>query len=140
MEQLHGDFAAYLHNTYVKETYEAELHLYNHEGQCKAIIQEIVAHEDAVIDYVYEGYTSINDITPAQLKHFIRSRANILLQSMHMSPEYELSGIDAIAVWFYKGIKSIKVHDFFAASTTQYRKNWKTDNLSRLAHMKGNNV
>lgn len=138
-EQLHGDFAAYLHNTYFNELYEAGMYMPDHENLCKSVIREIVAHEDAVIDYVYDGYTSINDITPAQLKYFIRSRANTLLQSMNMSPEYELVGPDAIASWFYKSLKSIKVHDFFAASTTQYRKNWKTDNLSRLPHMKGNN-
>jgi len=32
------------------------------------------------------------------------------------------------------------VHDFFSASTTQYRKNWKLDNFSRLNWMKGTHV
>ncbi len=101
MEQLHGDFAAYLHNTYLAEYQQYYTLDGSHEAACKSIIREIVAHEDAVIDYVYDGYTAINDITPAQLKHFIRSRANTLLQSMNMPPEYNLVGTDVIAAWFY---------------------------------------
>jgi len=58
---------------------------------------------------------------------------------MNFDPLYDVqSSEDVISQWFYKGIKSIKVHDFFSASTTQYRKNWKTANFSRLPHMKGN--
>lgn len=133
-EQLHGDFASYLHNTYLTELgYEPT----GHREKCIAVIEAIIAHEDAVIDYVYDGIPAINDITPDQLKVFIRSRANTLLESMNMAPLYDLGASNPIASWFYQGIKSIKVHDFFAASTTQYRKNWKLDNFSRLNHMKG---
>lgn len=136
-EQLHGEFAAYLHNTYTSELLLKDPYaLNNHEENCKNVLAEIIAHEDAVIDYVYDGIDTINDITPSQLKSFIRVRANTLLQDMNFSQGYTATD-DRISHWFYKGIKSIKVHDFFSASTTQYRKNWKTDNLSRLPHMKG---
>ncbi|MHB8098106.1 MAG: ribonucleotide-diphosphate reductase subunit beta [Sulfuricurvum sp.] len=136
-EQLHGVFATYLHNTYMTEKANIGIQFPRHEELCRNVINEIVRHEDAVIDYVYEGIQSINDITPEQLKVFIRSRANILLTDMNFTPEYELVNLaNPISTWFYRGIKSIKVHDFFAASTTQYRKNWKLDNFSRLPHMK----
>jgi len=132
-EQLHGVFAAYLHNTYLKELgYVPEGHI----EKCLMVINEIIKHEDAVIEYVYEGSASINDITPLQLETFIRSRANTLLDSMGMPKQFDLHE-DKISTWFYKGLKSIKVHDFFSASTTQYRKNWKLDNFSRIPHMKG---
>lgn len=136
-EQLHGDFAAYLHNTYLSELGYSPT---GHVEKCHAIIQEIISHEDAVIDYVYDGIPAINDITPDQLKIFIRSRANTLLSSMHLPELYVLHAPNPIAIWFYQGIKSIKVHDFFAASTTQYRKNWKIDNFSRIPHIGGTNV
>ena len=137
MEQLHGDFAAYLHNTYLSELGYTPL---DHEANCYKIITEIINHEDAVIDYVYGDIPSINDITPDQLKTFIRSRANTLLASMNIPEMYTITQPNPIAVWFYQGIKSIKIHDFFAASTTQYRKNWKFDNFSRIPHTRGTNV
>lgn len=134
MEQLHGDFASYLHNTYLSELgYEPT----GHHEKCIKVLQEIIAHEDAVIDYVYGDIPAINDITPDQLKTFIRSRANTLMESMNMSHIFIITQPNPIASWFYQGIKSIKVHDFFAASTTQYRKNWKFDNFSRIPHIGG---
>ena len=138
-EQLHGDFAAYLHNVLINEMLE---HGYSIplESDYHCIIEEIIAHEDAVIDYVYGDISSINDITPDQLKTFIRSRANTLLTNMNLSELYDINRPNPIAVWFYQGIKSIKIHDFFAASTTQYRKNWKFDNFSRIQHLGGSNV
>jgi ribonucleotide reductase beta subunit family protein with ferritin-like domain len=141
-EQLHGVFATYLHNTYIEELATSVIpvhYMSAHNVNCINVIKEIIAHEDAVINYVYEGVDSINDITPEQLRIFIRSRANVLLTEMNFAPMYDIqSSEDKISQWFYKGIKAIKVHDFFAASTTQYRKNWRLDNFSRLSHMKGN--
>lgn len=131
-EQLHGVYAAYLHNTYISELGGFPD---GHEEKCKAVLAEIVEHEDSVIDYVYDGIDTINDITASQIKTFIRARANTLLNDMGFSAEYDLEE-DKISKWFYKGIKSIKVHDFFSASTTQYRKNWKLDSFSRLPYMK----
>jgi ribonucleotide reductase beta subunit family protein with ferritin-like domain len=139
-EQLHGDFAGYLHNTYVQELLASGDSIPDHDRLCRNVIREIISHEDAVIDYVFDNIQSINDITPDQLKVFIRSRANTLLAMMNMSPEYEIPTSNPITSWFYKGLKSIKVHDFFAASTTQYRKNWKFDNFSRLQFAKDTHV
>lgn len=131
MEQLHGVFATFLHNQYLKELLEVNptFDLYKHTEDCHAVIRSIIAHEDAVINYVYEQDDSINDITADELKAFIRSRANLVLTDMGFIPEYEV-GKNPIAEWFYQGINSIKVHDFFAANTTQYRRNWKFDNFS----------
>lgn len=140
-EQLHGMYAAYLHNTVVAQLHDAGVKLAKHEGKCLDVLTEIVQHEDAVIDYVYDGIDSINDITANQLKTFIRVRANQLLQDMNFSEAFEIVATDnTISKWFYKGMKSIKSHDFFSASTTQYRKNWSFDKFSRLPHItKGGN-
>lgn len=130
-EQVHGVFASFLHNTYVKEThqvglpFDTELHKLN----CIKVIESIVYHEDAVIDYVFKDDLKINDISPDELKWFIRSRANQVLIDNGFEPHY-LVLTNPIADWFYQGIKSIKVHDFFSANTTQYRRNWKFDNFS----------
>lgn len=130
-EQLHGVFASFLHNTYLKETAEVGVvfPIEEHKANCLKVIQEIVEHEDAVIDYVYKDDTKINDIIPDELKSFIRARADQVLIDNGFEPYYKIVH-NPIADWFYQGINSIKVHDFFSASTTQYRRNWKFDNFS----------
>lgn len=131
-EQLHGVFASFLHNQYLKELTEAkipfdlELHITN----CRQVIESIVEHEDAVINYVFQNDKYINDISAEDLKIFIRSRANLVLSDMNQPLLYEETVKNPISEWFYQGINSIKVHDFFSANTTQYRRNWKFDNFS----------
>lgn len=130
-EQLHGVFASFLHNTYLAELskstipFDYELH----KAHCHEVIRSIVQHEDAIIEYVYSTEKSINDITADELKAFIRSRANIVLTDMGFENMFTIDK-NPIAEWFYQGIKSIKVHDFFSANTTQYKRNWKFDNFS----------
>ena len=136
-EQLHGDYAAYLFDTVKSESASAGIPF----GQELAtsidlLIQEIVAHEDAVIDYTFSGNNPINDITGPQLKSFIRSRANATLELLGYPPKYEVTDT-AIATWFYKGSKSIKVHDFFAGGTNQYRRGWSFEAFSRIPHLGG---
>lgn len=130
-EQLHGVFAAFLHNTYISELSQSTIHfdIEQHKTNCKKVIQTIVQHEDAIIDYVYSTEKSINDITADELKSFIRSRANLVLTDMGFEELYIIDK-NPISEWFYQGIKSIKVHDFFSANTTQYKRNWKFDNFS----------
>ena len=130
-EQLHGVFASFLHNTYIQETVQAQIQFdfAKHKANCIRVIESIVQHEDAIIDYVYSTEKSINDITADELKIFIRSRANIVLADMGFEHLYSEEP-NPIAEWFYQGIKSIKVHDFFSANTTQYKRNWKFDNFS----------
>lgn len=130
-EQLHGVFAAFLHNTYLYELSQTTIpfDIEQHKTNCREVIQTIVQHEDAIIDYVYSTEKSINDITADELKSFIRSRANLVLTDMGFEELYIIDK-NPISEWFYQGIKSIKVHDFFSANTTQYKRNWKFDNFS----------
>jgi len=129
-ETLHGVFATYLHNTYIKE-HGSNFDKRTHNKNVSNLVKEIIAHEDAVIDFVFKGVDSINDITPDQLKAFIRSRADLTLIELNSRPMYNIE-INPIAEWFYKGANSIKMHDFFVSGTSSYRRSWKTNNLSRL--------
>lgn len=130
-EQLHGVFAAFLHNQYLKELKEAEVDfdMDRHTENCGNVIKAIVQHEDAVVDFVYSTESTINDISADDLKAFIHSRANLVLSDMGFKTMYVIDK-NPIASWFYQGINSIKVHDFFSANTTQYKRNWKFDNFS----------
>jgi ribonucleotide reductase beta subunit family protein with ferritin-like domain len=97
-------------------------------------MKEIIAHEDSVIDYTFSGDIAINDITGAQLKLFIRSRANATLALLGYEPMFEISA-NPIGDWFNRGSSSIKVHDFFAGITNQYRRSWETDSFSRTPYL-----
>lgn len=136
-EQLHGDFAGYLFNTYQNEEMKASwaVDYPRRETKILDVMQEIIRHEDAMIDYTFPGQIAINDITGEQLKIFIRSRANDTLELLGYKPFYEVT-VNPIAEWFYRGTKSIKSHDFFASDTTQYNRTWKIQNFSRLPYVK----
>lgn len=136
-EQLHGDFAAYLYNIMLDEDKKIQsIDRKRLESDIYDVMTEIVAHEDAVIDYTFSGGIAINDITGAQLKLFIRSRANDTLAMLGLAPMFEVDA-NPIGDWFYRGSKSIKTHDFFVSISSQYRRSWKGDLLSRRPHLTG---
>jgi len=136
-ETKHGEFATYLYNTHKAEheQYIGKLPS-SHVDKILQLTAEVVAHEDAIIDYSFSGETSINGITAEQLKIFIRSRATEVLKSFNIDSPYE-EVTNPIGEWFYKGSKSIKVHDFFAGLTNQYRRGWAQDSFSRLPYIEG---
>lgn len=131
-EQLHGEYASMLFLTVLAEDKSIDQNLLRQN--IDKVLAEIVSHEDAVIDYTFSGDIAINDITSAQLKTFIRSRANDVLKLLGLPAKYIIEG-NPIATWFHKGARSIKIHDFFAGNTNQYRRNWKFDSFSALPHL-----
>ncbi len=128
-ETLHGVLASYLHNTMQEEskTKISQQHIDNVQN----VIREVIAHEDGIVDYVFKGVKSINDITPAQLKAFTRTRADSVLADMKLPTMYDISN-NPIGDWFYRGANSIKLHDFFVSGTNQYRKGWSEQKLRRV--------
>ena len=132
-EQIHGNFASYLFKTMLAEDQKiGSIDKVTLQGDIHSVMDEIVRHEDGVIDYTFSGNEAINDITGAQLKLFIRSRANSTLELLGYEPMFEIDA-DPVGDWFYRGSKSIKTHDFFAGITNQYRRSWKLDSFSRRA-------
>jgi ribonucleotide reductase beta subunit family protein with ferritin-like domain len=136
-EQLHGEFAAYLFNLYKKESGTS----FN-DGTIQAfvirILQEIIEHEDAVVDYTFNNSKSINGVTSSQLKTFIRSRANYVMSILGYKHKYPIKN-NTIADWFYRDSNSIKNHDFFAGITNQYSRSWKEESFSVLPFIGENN-
>lgn len=135
-EQIHGEYASNLFLTYVQEDkqYRGSIDHNQLYLDIIAVLTEVIIHEEAIIDYTFPGSIAINDITASQLKIFIRSRANQTLELLGYDPIFEITD-NPIATWFYKGAKSIKSHDFFAAGTNQYRRSWKFDSFSRKPYL-----
>ena len=136
-ETIHGNFAAYLLKTvlYEDSQHNSLIDVPTLQSDIHQLVAEIIAHEDSVIDYIFDGDISINDITASQLKVFIRSRANKALVLLGVPELYEETLSNPISDWFYKGTSSIKMHDFFVSGTSQYRRTWKLDNFSRLPYI-----
>ena len=141
-EVLHGQLASYLHSTYIEEYNQQTgnaFDLQRHRANIITLVDEVVAHEDAVIDYTFPGQIAINDITSEQLKSFIRSRANSVLQDLDADYSYLVTS-NPIGEWFYKGANSIKTHDFFVKGTNSYRRGWSLDSFSRKPFLEDSNV
>jgi len=135
-EQLHGDFAGYLFNVMLTEDAslsEPKIDRIKLKQDIDKMLLEVIAHEDSVIEYVFSAGKPINGITSNQLKEFIRSRGNSTLELLHYEPYFTITD-RSIEEWFYRGSKSIKVHDFFAGITNQYSRSWKTESFSRLPY------
>lgn len=136
-EQLHGEFASYLFQVLKSENDKFKVYdTANLHSKILEVLSEVVSHEDAVIDYTFSGDIAINDVTGSQLKLFIRSRADETLKLLGYAPIYNIEA-NPIGDWFYKGSKSIKIHDFFAGITNQYRRSWKLNNFTRKPFMQG---
>lgn len=136
-ETLHGTFASYLFKTVLDEDSKIKsIDKQQLESDIYAVMAEIIEHEDAVIDYTFSGSEKINDVSGADLKMFIRSRANEVLDMLDIGTQRHTLLENPIAEWFYKGANSIKMHDFFVSGTSQYRRAWSLDGFSRIPHMK----
>ena len=129
-EVLHGEFAAYLFNQYVSEAGDIldvqELH-----ENILTVLEDVLQHEDAVIDYTFKNDITVNGVNRQQLKAFIRQRANHVLTLLNMTPIYNVDDT-TIASWFYKGANAIKMHDFFVKGTNSYSRTWDERGFSRL--------
>lgn len=135
---MHGDFAAGLFRTYMtewncRESTSTKLH-----NDIISLLSEVITHEDSVIEYIFGTQESINDITKDHLKDFIRFRANETLNLLGYESNFSVAE-NPIKDWFYKGKSGIVHHDFFNSGTSQYRRNWKTENFSVLPYLGASN-
>lgn len=137
-EVIHGNFASYLFKTMLDEDTRGpkQIDTLALEADINRVIEEIISHEDSVIDYGFPGDVKINDISASDLKIFIRSRANKVMDMLGYDAPYE-EDENPIAGWFYKGANSIRMHDFFVSGTSQYSRTWSLDSFSLLPHLKG---
>lgn len=84
--------------------------------------KEIYAHEEYVVDMIFES-GSIEGITEKQMKNFIQSRINEILNMLDIKPIFKVT-YNPIADWFYDGINSYQLHDFFTGIGNQYNRDW----------------
>jgi len=132
MEQLHGDFSAYLFKTYLSEWEPTILEMDLLVENMGTILNEVVRHEEAIIDLVFKDTNKINGITAQDLVEFVRHRANRVIDTLGVDIPKYTEGSNPIKDWFYNNVNAIKMHDFFAGGSTQYRKDWSEVKFTRF--------
>lgn len=126
-EELHRQGGAWLYNLLKKELNLPKEVVREKEEKIIEAAQKIYEHECRIIDMIFEK-GSIDGITDVQMKHFVESRINICLKDLGIKPLYEVK-YNPIGEWFYDGINSIKLHDFFNTTGNEYHRKWNMDNF-----------
>ena len=125
-ENIHCLGGSWLYRTLKDELIEAgeitEKQIEETEKKIVEAAETLVEHEDYVVDMIFEK-GSIDGITDVQLKHFIRSRANLCLQNLGMKKHFP-GAYNPIGEWFYDSINSYQFHDFFNNTGNAYNRNW----------------
>jgi ribonucleotide reductase beta subunit family protein with ferritin-like domain len=84
--------------------------------------RRIYEHEYRIAQMVFEK-GDIEGINLVDLEVFVKSRINLCLENLGIDPIYEVKK-NPIADWFYDDINSIRFHDFFTGSGSEYNRNW----------------
>lgn len=94
--------------------------------ELKSIIYEsarkLCEHENRIVDMIFEK-GSIDGITDVQLKHFVESRVNLVLQQLGLDRIYDVT-YNPIELWFYDGISGFQFNDFFSGIGSSYSRDW----------------
>tara|TARA_Y100000310_G_scaffold227068_1_gene229260 strand:+ start:2327 stop:3331 length:1005 start_codon:yes stop_codon:yes gene_type:complete len=125
-ENLHAEAAAWLFRQYKSELLEAGLVDDKYIGDLNSYLAEcageVFEHEKIIIRKIFEK-GDIEGITATQLENFAKSRINMCLKNLEVDPVFEVT-YNPIADWFYDGINSYMMGDFFSAQNNQYSRGW----------------
>lgn len=92
----------------------------------------VYEHECAIVDMIYEK-GDIEGLTKQNLKDFIAHRVNLCLRELGLDPIFIDSSLDGIvASWFYSGINSVHLSDFFVAQATDYHIEWSESEFGKV--------
>ncbi len=118
-ENLHHEAGAWLFRTYCQEN---KVDMKWMEERVHAAVDALVEHEMRIVHLLF-SQGEIDGITPEAMKAFVRARANICLKNLGFDEYFHVEG-DTISEWFYLGISSATIHDFFARVGSQYHRKW----------------
>lgn len=90
---------------------------------------KICEHEKLINAKLFEK-GSIEGITQTQLDHFVESRVDLCLEQLGLPKIYNVK-YNPIEAWFYDNINSLKLHDFFNTSGSDYKRNWKQEGFRK---------
>lgn len=90
--------------------------------------RKLCEHEHRIADMIFEK-GSIDGITEKQLKHFVESRVNLVLQQLGLEKIYDVT-YNPVSDWFYDGISGFQYNDFFSGIGASYSREWSESEFS----------
>jgi ribonucleotide reductase beta subunit family protein with ferritin-like domain len=118
-ENIHHEAGAWLFRTYCEENKVDKDWI---GARVMVAAKALVEHEHRIVDLLF-GHGPIEGITAHAMKAFVNARANLCLRNLGFDGVFDESG-DTISEWFYLGISSATIHDFFARVGNQYHRKW----------------
>lgn len=124
-ENIHHEAGAWLFRVYCEENHIDKAWM---RKRVVEAAEALVEHEHRIVDLLF-SQGDIEGISAASMKAFVNSRANICLQNLGFDAVFSTEG-DNISDWFYIGISSAVIHDFFAKVGNQYSRKWNERNFT----------
>jgi ribonucleotide reductase beta subunit family protein with ferritin-like domain len=118
-ENIHHEAGAWLFREYCKEN---RVDLEWMKQRVVDVAKTLVDHEHRIVELLF-SHGPIEGITPTAMKAFVNARANLCLKNLGFEAVFDESN-DSVSEWFYLGISSATIHDFFARVGNQYKRNW----------------
>jgi ribonucleoside-diphosphate reductase beta chain len=118
-ENIHHEGSSWLFRTYMEENKLDKVWMRDRVYQAA---KALVEHEHRIVDLLF-SQGDIEGINATAMKAFVNARANICLSNLGFDVLFDETG-DTISEWFYLGISTSTIHDFFSRVGNQYKRNW----------------
>jgi ribonucleoside-diphosphate reductase beta chain len=122
-ENLHSEAGAWLFKTLLDEWDLSPTDKARYGERFREAGVQIYKHECKIIDMLFSK-GNIKGITAEQMKHFMQSRINLVLEQLGFGHLYTVK-YDVISKWFYRNISGSQFHDFFTKQGNNYNRDWK---------------
>lgn len=141
-ENQHSLASAWLFQQLLAEKIEAGYITDEQIAELKAnilkIAEEVYEHEERICDMIFE-VEGIRTIKKDEILHFVRDRINVVLSYLGVDAMFtQESG--KVTKWFYNQLSMFKMSDFFAATQTQYKRDWSKHKLTFRKDLVGEGV
>ena len=121
-ENLHSIGGAYAFRDKLSNSNLADEQIQNLKDTIYKAANSLCEHEFRIIEMIFER-GSIDGITEKQMKHFVESRVNLVLQQLALEPLFKVD-YNPIQDWFYAGITGFQYNDFFSGIGASYSREW----------------
>jgi ribonucleoside-diphosphate reductase beta chain len=121
-EGLHQTGGAVLFKTALSEMSPTTEYLATLHQKITEAATTVYAHEERIVDMLFEK-GEIPGVNATQLKEFVKSRINICLGDLGVSAAFVVSD-NPVAEWFYQGVQSYQMIDFFTGVGREYTRDW----------------
>lgn len=93
-----------------------------------ALAGKTYEHESLIIDMIFSR-GEIEGITKEDMKLFVKNRIDECLSRLDIDTKMSDS-VSSISSWFYKGMKSYNMNDFFTGMGREYVRSWNENNFT----------